>query len=162
MRWALPLIAEADRVANGQWTRVALDARAADDLWLPPHAGEPCHGDALWIGSETPDLRGPMPASWPGLRLHEAAAWLRRHEARYASGNPSCWSRIVAARDGPWGPVVLAPFAVGDRTGPPTALIVIDGLHRVLGWSIRHTARVTDEGETLPAFLAGPPSAMGC
>lgn len=147
-RWALPLIAEADRIAAGVWTLVAFDERDASALWLPPHAGEPCHGDTLRLGRE----------GWHGLTLGDAAAWLRVHGRAYAAGNPSCWARIVAARDTSWGPIVVAPFAVGDRTAPPgTPRVVVDGMHRALGWALREHDRQPDaEGPTLQAYLAGP------
>ncbi len=132
-RWALPLVEAADRVAGGAWQRVALDLDEAWTLWLPPHAGEPCHGDTMTLG----DGRG--------MRLGDTVAWLEAQADAYAQANPSCWSRIVSARDGDWAPLVVAPFAVGDRTAPPagtrTAGIVIDGLHRALGWGLRHARR---------------------
>lgn len=148
-RWALPLIAEADRLAGGTWALVELDAEAVGRLWLPPHQGEPCHGDRLPLGDS---------ADAAGQPAQVAAAWLRRHAERYSAANPSCWGRIANARDTEWGPVVLAPFPVGDRTAPSTAtLIVIDGLHRVIGWSLAPD----DAGRrTLPAFVAGGMAAV--
>lgn len=163
-RWALPLVAEADRVSGGAWALVEFDEAEASALWLSPHVGEPCHGDTLPLG------RGQAPTGavveeeppWLGLPLRDAAAWLRAHERVYAAGNPSCWGRIRAARDTSWGPIVVAPFAVGDRTAPPgTPLIVIDGLHRALGWALRER-RGDDAGTTtLLAYLAGPAAREG-
>ena len=151
-RWALPLIAEADDAAGGVWTLVEFGTSEAASLWLPPHAGEPCHGDTMRLGSDAP----------AGLPLCEAAAWLRARQDDYASANPSCWKRIVAARDAPWAPIVVAPFPVGDRTGPPDAAhIVVDGLHRALGWALRSSeTRPVMSGDVrepvLRAYLAGP------
>ncbi len=143
-RWALPLIAEANRVAAGVWSLAVLDAAEAGDLWLAPHAGEPCHGDTLWLGDGQDHVSR-------GQSLAEAANWLRARQHTYASANPSCWGRVVAARDSAWSPIVVAPFPVGDRIAPPgTPRIVIDGLHRVLGWSLRASA------SPLHVYLAGP------
>lgn len=160
-RWALPLVAEADTLAHGRWRRVRLTAEEAGDLWLPPHAGEACHGDTMAL------------AGGRGSTLREAATWLKTHTDDYARANASCWSRIAAARDGDWGPIVVAPFAVGDRTGPPQphdardttrpgtprGLIVVDGLHRALGWTLREEGGDDQPGgagrRTLEAFLAG-------
>lgn len=147
-RWAVPLIAEADRLAAGVWTLVAFDQREAAALWLPPHAGEPCHGDTLCLGD----------GASSGQTLGDAAAWLHRHGPEYAAGNPSCWARIVAARETSWGPIVVAPFVVGDRTAPPdTPRVVIDGTHRALGWALREHHLQPGAGKpSLQAYLAGP------
>jgi len=158
-RWALPLIAEADRIAAGVWTLVAFDEADASALWLPPHAGEPCHGDTLCLGREGSPSRPSAPSEpWHGLTLGDAATWLRAHGREYAAGNPSCWARIVAARDTLWGPIVVAPFVVGDRTAPPgTPRVVVDGMHRALGWALREHERQPDaQAPTLQAYLAGP------
>lgn len=122
-RWALPLLDAVERRSGG-WSRVALEDEEFASLWLPEHAGEPCHGDTLRIG----DAAGGMP-------LRTAAAWLERHESVFASANPSCWGRISQAAREPRSPIVLAPFGVGDRLKPShAALVVIDGLHRALGF----------------------------
>ena len=155
-RWALPLIAEADTTAGGRWRRVALTADVSWRLWLPPHAGEPCHGDTLALAGGT------------GAHLDVAVDWLLRHQARYATANPTCWARIDAARRGAIGPLVLATFPVGDRTGPPAgavrpSFIVVDGLHRALAWGLtaRSPADPTVDGPPpapptpLEAFIAG-------
>jgi len=159
-RWALPLVAEADALADRRWQRVVLTATEAGALWLPPHKGEACHGDTMALAGGT------------GCTLHEAATWLTTHADAYAQANASCWSRIAAARDGVWGPIVVAPFAVGDRPGPPQpyeayearrgatrVLIVIDGLHRALGWALREEGGDDQPGRAgrraLEAFLAG-------
>ena len=141
-RWALPLIAQADGLAGGFWSLVVFDAEEAGALWLAPHAGEACHGDAMWLGGA---------ATQHGQCLDDAAAWLRAHPRDYAAANPSCWGRIVSARDTEWGPIVVAPFPVGDRTAPVgTSRIVIDGLHRALGWALRPAP------SALHAYVAGP------
>ena len=141
-RWALPLIAEADRVAAGVWSLVLFDATEAGALWLPPHAGEPCHGDTMGLGGDD---------SIEGQSLAEAADWLNERREAYASANASCWGRVLTARDSTWSPIVVAPFSVGDRVGPPHARrIVIDGLHRSLGWALRPNP------SPLLAYLAGP------
>jgi hypothetical protein len=163
-RWALPLVAEADRTSGGAWTLVEFDEAEASALWLPPHAGEPCHGDTLPLGRDrTPsESVAEEEPPWPGLSLRDAAAWLRDHARLYAAGNPSCWARIVAARDTSWGPIVVAPFPVGDRTAPPgTPLIAIDGLHRVMGWALRERHGDDAHTPTLLAYLAGPATREG-
>lgn len=140
-RWALPLIAQVDSLAGGAWSLVAFDADEAGALWLAPHAGEACHGDAMRLGGDS---------AGQGLRVADAAAWLRAHLSEYSSANPSCWGRVVSARETDWGPIVVAPFTVGDRTAPiGTSRIVIDGLHRALGWALRPAV------SPLHAYVAG-------
>lgn len=142
VRWALPLIAQADSLAGGAWSLVVFDADEAGALWLAPHAGEACHGDTMRLGGES---------AGQGLRVADAAAWLTENLSDYASANPSCWGRVVSARQTDWGPIVVAPFPVGDRTAPTgTPRIVIDGLHRALGWALRPA------DSPLKAYVAGP------
>ncbi len=125
-RWALPLLDELDRTIDGVWQRVALDEEAFDALWLPEHTGEPCHGDSHRLG----DAPG-------GSSLRDAAAWLTAHGDVYAAANPSCWGRIIAASRQPSSPIVVADRSVGDRLKPDdAALVVVDGLHRALGYRI--------------------------
>ena len=50
-RWALPLLDQLDARAT-EWQLVELDADALAALWLPPHAGEACHGDSMSLGDE--------------------------------------------------------------------------------------------------------------
>jgi hypothetical protein len=122
-RWALPLLDAIDRRAAG-WTRITLDAADFAALWLPEHAGEPCHGDTMRLG----DIGG-------GLPLRVAGAWLDLRKAAYAAANPSCWARISRAARDPRSPIVVASFGVGDRVKPPHAeRVVVDGLHRALGY----------------------------
>lgn len=138
-RWALPLVAAADQRCGGRWSLVALGMETARALWLPAHAGEACHGDTAAL------------AGGGGGTLGCCADWLAEHAESYARSNTSCWSRISAARAGTWGPLVIAPFDVGDRCGPSRdALVVLDGLHRALGWALR------ERPQSLEAFLAGP------
>lgn len=148
----------ADELAEGVWSLVAFDAEAAGRLWLPHHLGEPCHGDAMPLGGAS--------AGSEGLSLGDAVGWLRDHQDTYRRLNPSCWGRIGAARDSTWGPLVVAPFGVGDRRAPPgTRLVLVDGLHRALGWALRAAPDAPVAPEThdtgLRAFLAGPLSGTG-
>lgn len=122
-RWALPLLDELESLGGG-WTRVSLAEQEFGDVWLPAHAGEPCHGDTRRLG----DAAG-------GLRLRDAAAWLELHREEYAAANASCWGRISHAAAGATSPLVLSGFSVGDRIKPAEAsLVVVDGLHRALGY----------------------------
>lgn len=127
-RWALPLLDELERVARG-WDLVELDEPDLAALWLPPHAGEACHGDSMRLGD-----------SDEGATVRDAHQWLLANGDAYASANPSCWARIVHASRGPISTIVVSPVAVGDRLKPDRAcLVVVDGLHRVLGyWSAGH------------------------
>ena len=121
-RWALPLVAELDAQAAG-WQRVALEADEFAALWLPAHAGEPCHGDTMTLA----DAPG-------GTTLAGAGSWLDQHAEAYAAANPSCWGRIEAARRAAPSRLVIASWTVGDRVKPgDAAFVVVDGLHRALG-----------------------------
>lgn len=156
-RWALPLIAEVDRLVMGAWSLVALDGSEAAALWLPPHAGEPCHGDSMALGRDDGPNGLAASTPWQGLPLSDAATWLRARQREYAAANPSCWGRIRTARDTSWGPIVIAPFGVGDRTAPPGVLVVVDGLHRALGWALRGRDEDDVAASMLHAYLAGSP-----
>lgn len=121
-RWALPLLDELDARATC-WQLVELDADALGALWLPSHAGEACHGDSMSLGDAG------------GSTVIEAHGWLVAHAAAYAAANPSCWGRITYASGAPASPLVVATVGVGDRAKPAHApLVVVDGLHRALGY----------------------------
>jgi hypothetical protein len=125
-RWALPLVAALDASGTG-WMRVHLDAHEFAALWLPAHAGEPCHGDAMTLG-DGPD----------GGTLASLGAWLETHAETYAAANPSCWGRIQAARRQAPSCLVVSHTSVGDRLKPDHApLVIVDGLHRALGAWLR-------------------------
>ena len=121
-RWALPLIATLDRDAAG-WQLVQLEHDDLASLWMPAHAGEPCHGDRMTLGHAD------------GSPLSHAGAWLDVNQTAYAEANPSCWGRIAYAGGAPRAPLVVSPVAVGDRRKPAGAsLVVVDGLHRALAY----------------------------
>lgn len=126
-RWALPLLDQLDARASG-WQLVELDAHALGALWLPPHAGEACHGDSMSLGDEG------------GSTVRRAADWLVAHAEAYAAANPSCWGRIRHASTSPGSALVVSPESVGDRVKPRDAgLVVVDGLHRAIGfWMAGH------------------------
>lgn len=122
-RWAMPLLDLAEG-QPGPWTRVRLDEAEFAALWLPAHAGEPCHGDVMLLGDE--------PGGQP---LAVAAGWLEVKADAYAAANPSCWGRITRASVTEPAPLVVSRVGVGDRGKPDhAALVVIDGLHRALGY----------------------------
>lgn len=122
-RWALPLI-DLVHASAGEWVLAELEHEEFAALWIPEHAGEPCHGDSALLG-RTPG----------GSTLEEAATWLTTNAESYAAANPSCWGRIAHAAAGAVSPLVVSPFAVGDRLKPEhAALVVVDGLHRALGY----------------------------
>lgn len=136
-RWALPLVAALDASGTG-WMRVRLAPDEFAELWLPAHAGEPCHGDAMTLG-DGPD----------GGTLASLGAWLQTHAETYAAANPSCWGRIRAAVGEAPSCLVVSHTSVGDRIKPDHApLVIVDGLHRALGAWLRGD-RTTD------AYLLG-------
>jgi hypothetical protein len=126
-RWALPLLDQLDARATG-WQLVELDAATLAALWLPPHAGEACHGDSMSLHDER------------GSRVIDAHDWLIAHADAYGEANPSCWGRIMHASTRPTTPIVVSTVSVGDRLKPEDArLVVVDGLHRALGyWMAGH------------------------
>lgn len=122
-RWALPLLDQLQRLASG-WQLVELDESEMSSLWLPPHAGEACHGDSMQLG-----------ATADGGTVEMTGAWLAANGAAYATANPSCWGRITFASGTAMSPIVVSSVGVGDRTKPDHArLVVVDGFHRVLGY----------------------------
>lgn len=134
-RWALPLLDALETMAGG-WQRVELDEPDLAALWLPAHAGEPCHGDTMRLGEGD-----------EGASVRAAADWLSANGGAYAAANPSCWGRITCASGGPVSAIVVAPVAVGDRLKPDSSpLVVVDGFHRVLGYWLAGL-------RTCPAYL---------
>jgi hypothetical protein len=143
-RWTLPLIDLADR-QFGAWQRVLLQGCEAADVVLPPHAGEPCHGDTLaLIGKE-------------GATVASAANTLDGFAARYRRFNRSCWQRIEQAGREPFSPLILTtePLDHADyrSLGVGGSLFHLDGLHRLLGW--QRTGRLTEGA--IEAWVAGRP-----
>ena len=122
-RWALPLLDALEAMARG-WQRVELDEPDLAALWLPPHAGEACHGDTMRLGEGD-----------QGATVRAAHDWLSANAGAYAAANPSCWGRITCASREPVSAIVVSPVAVGDRLKPDSSpLVVVDGFHRVLGY----------------------------
>ena len=122
-RWALPLLDCLEGDATG-WMLVELEPDDMASLWLPEHAGEPCHGDSMRLGSGA-----------GGATLQAAGDWLDGHATAYGAANPSCWARITQASREEVSPLVVAAQSVGDRVKPDAAaLVVVDGLHRALGY----------------------------
>jgi GNAT superfamily N-acetyltransferase len=141
-RWTLPLIDLADR-QFGAWQLVMLQGREAAEVVLPPHAGEPCHGDTLaLIGSE-------------GATVASAAQTLDGLAARYRRLNRSCWQRIEHAGCEPFSPLILTtePLDHPDyrSLGVGGSLFHLDGLHRLLGW--QRAGRLTEV--SIEAWVAG-------
>ena len=129
-RWALPLLDQLELQAAG-WQLMELDADAFAALWLPSHAGEACHGDSMSLGDER------------GATVSRASDWLAAHGEAYAAANPSCWGRITRAATGPRSALVVSAVSVGDRVKPDHAdLVVVDGLHRALGFWMGGARRV--------------------
>jgi hypothetical protein len=129
-RWALPLLEQLDQRAS-RWQLVELDVDALAGLWLPAHAGEACHGDSMSLGDEH------------GSTLRQASEWLAVHADVYAATNPSCWGRITRASTEPRSALVVSPVGVGDRVKPDHAkLVVVDGMHRALGFWMAGERRV--------------------
>jgi len=121
-RWALPLLDELGTRATA-WQLVELDANAFGALWLPPHAGEACHGDSMSLSDVD------------GSPVRQASDWLIAHADAYAAANPSCWGRIRHASMAPSSALVVSPVTVGDRVKSRHAeLVVVDGLHRAVGF----------------------------
>lgn len=137
-RWALPLVEAAEQHGTA-WSLVELDADEFGGLWLPAHAGEPCHGDRLTLGSAN------------GGTVAAQTAWLEANAAAYAAENPSCWSRLARAGADAPATVVVSPRSVGDRLKPDHALlVVVDGYHRALAYwrAGRRTLRAYVRTET--------------
>ena len=121
----------ADTQFRGRWRDVELDSAELAGIWLPPHAGEPCQGDHHAV------LVPPGGASvWDTVRR------LRASLGDYAGGNPCCWSRVTAAMDEAFSPIVVTtqPLCAEEYRSvgihPDRCLYHLDGLHRLIGWSL--------------------------
>jgi hypothetical protein len=126
--WTLKFIERATE-QFGEWREVEIDARAALDIILPPHNGEPCKGDRLAL----------VPAG--GATVAEAARALGTGRSEYERNNPTCWGRIAEASGQAFSTIILttAPLHVEEyRSIAPTtgSLYHLDGFHRLVGWAL--------------------------
>jgi hypothetical protein len=149
--WTLKFIELADRQFAGQWRELTISGHDALAIVLPPHAGEPCHGDRL-------PLVGPA-----GATVDDTARRLARIRDDYATANQSCWGRIAEAAAAPFSTLVLtmAPLDADDYRSivqAPGQLFHLDGFHRLVGWA--WAGRLV-AGVRIRALVAGPPVALG-
>jgi hypothetical protein len=145
MPWTIDYIARADAQFDGVWADVEIDAAEARAIVLPPHAGEPCHGDRLAL----------VPSG--GATLDDTGRAFSAMAADYARENPSCWSRIHGASREPFSTIILttAPLDVEEYASVARAagtLYRLDGFHRLIGWT---WAKRLDGDATLRAVVAG-------
>lgn len=142
--WTRRFLEEADLAVAGHWSRATVTRNSLLSAALPPHAGEPCRGDRMVLVPE------------PGQTVQTASAFLKTHAARYARENPSCWGRITQAMDEEFSTVILSSVPISVAGHDPAAVagpFVLDGLHRLLGWSL--AGRLNSE-DTIPIILCGP------
>jgi hypothetical protein len=143
--WTRKLLAAADAQFQSRWRSETIDAAAALEIRLPPHAGEPCKGDLLTLVGAN------------GATVREAAATLDKVAAAYARHNESCMGRIEFAAAAPLTRVVLctAPLnweEYADVAPADGALYCVDGFHRLVAWAWKGRLNA---GEELPIWLAG-------
>lgn len=144
-RWTRRFLDEADVTCEGAWQELVVSGTLLEAIALPPHAGEPCHGDtATLVGADAPTVA-------------ETSSRLRLTRDRYRLLNPSCAGRIEQAMAEPFSVIVLttrALAAVGYPAGAtsPAGLYVLDGLHRLVGWSL---AGRLGAGSEVPVIVGG-------
>lgn len=143
--WTARFVTLADRQFGGRWTRVSLTGDEAGRILLPPHAGEPCHGDRQAL------------VSGRGASVQDVRETLRATQEVYAAANPECWQRIARAADAPFSTVLLttSPLAQGEHLSldaRPDTLFHLDGFHRLVGWA--WAGRLTSDA-TVGAIVAG-------
>ena len=143
--WTRKLLAAAEAQFESQWSAASIAGAEALDIWLPPHAGEPCKGDLLTLVGAN------------GATVRDAAAMLQKVESAYARHNTSCMSRIEFAAEAPLSQVVLctAPLnweEYADVAPAEGALYCVDGFHRLVAWAWK--SRLSAE-VALPVWLAG-------
>jgi hypothetical protein len=142
--WTLRFLAAADRMSGGAWRLVTLTGDEARRILLPPHAGEPCHGD-----------RVPLVGSG-GSTVAQAVSALAADRDRYERANRECWRRIAAAAGAPFSTLVLIdqPLDTDEHRElrpEPGRLYHLDGFHRLVGWG--WAGRLTPDAR-VAAFIA--------
>ncbi|CAL9386099.1 hypothetical protein SUDANB121_01169 [Nocardiopsis dassonvillei] len=124
---------------GGRWHRVALTGDDVAAILLPWHVGE--YGE-----------REPVPPA--GATVAEAVRVLREWRRDYADTNPDCWSKLSRQAAAPYSPLFLSAGAIDhpyyERVERRDAVTHLDGLHRMLAWSLWD--RLPEEAE---AYLAG-------
>ena len=144
--WTLRFVDIADKQFGGVWTPRTLTGAEALDIFLPPHAGEPCKGDRLTLIDPE------------GATVRDAARRLTQLRAQYEDANRSCWSRIEQAALEPFSEIILttAPLDADDYRGmtrTPGRLYHLDGFHRLVGWA--WAGRLAGNLAHIPAVVAG-------
>ena len=160
-RWTHTFITIADAMCEGRWTKEVVPGSVLLDVWLPPHAGEPCHGD-------TATLIAPGGAS-----VRQAAADWRRIRDTYAIENGSCSQRLEEAATAPLSLLVLTRRPIlhelyASVAPGQSALHHLDGLHRLVAWaavgrltsSVAVPCWIADCGDCASARGLVPPSAV--
>jgi hypothetical protein len=144
--WTTRFLSTATAQFQGRWQSEMLAGAALEQIWLPPHAGEPCRGDRIAL----------VPHG--GANVATTAAHLRESTAAYARANPCCWSRIEAAMHEPLSPIILTTRPLDEdeyrsvRKDRGDRLYHLDGLHRLVAWALAD--RLTPEVR-VRAFVAG-------
>lgn len=148
--WTCRFLDRADVQFGGAWWHVTLPAESALAIVLPAHAGEPCRGDRRVLSAAG------------GARVGAVAAELAAMSTSYAADNPTCWTRISAAMDAPFSPIILttAPLTLAeyaDIVPAAACLYHLDGFHRLIGWALH--GRLAPPSR-LHAYVAGPIDAV--
>lgn len=135
--WTRRMLERADAQCAGKWLACAVRGDALLDVYLPRHAGEPCHGDRREL----------VPPG--GKTVREAARDLGTWDDATRAESRECWRRLSAARDEPLSRIVLstAPLAGHpDYAGlpPGPALYHLDGWHRLVAWALAGRLDGTD------------------
>lgn len=149
MPWTLRFLEQADRQSGGRWTRRQLTGDDASRIVLPPHQGEPCHGDRLRL----------VPPG--GATVAEAAEALLGIQEEYARANAECWSRMSQAATAPLSTIVVTtrPLDLEEfRSLVPRAgrLYHLDGFHRLVGWMRAGRLGPRTSISAIVAEIAGP------
>lgn len=128
------------------WTRVRLNAAELRTVILPWHESE---GGEIALVPKT------------GLTVGRAADRLAEIGDRYPRESPVCWGKIERLARGQRTPVFLSTRAIPgvDYEGlrVKEGLVHLDGLHRMIAWSL---AAATGGALEVDAYVAGPRVAL--
>ncbi|MGA8274526.1 MAG: DUF6309 family protein [Candidatus Sulfotelmatobacter sp.] len=145
------LLIQADKKFGAEWALVSLDSEDVLNIMLPHHISE---GGKVGLIPRT------------GMTVFAAAKKIQDMSIdAYRSANPVCWGKIDYWNGRQLTPVFLSvtPVEHDDYAGfidYHGHLIHIDGLHRLIAWSLSQSERgeraPAEEGENLLAYVAGP------
>lgn len=134
VKWTIDILNKADTSAKGKWQLVALSPEeASSKITLPwHHHGDEGHGKGVEL----------IPKS--GMTVSQVTTNIVQSMPEYQKNNSRCLANINSLKSLDFNPIILSTkalkgyglFAYDHIVVPSGNLIHLDGLHRLIAWSI--------------------------